>query len=447
MGFKVLESPRFVSYQYLLKWISISLLSGISGVLILRSFVFLSSYILQWIEKAPVPIIVWPIAGALFTGGIIYRIEIGSAGEGIPAYIYNLNQNKNDFPFKSTFFKYFAALITLSTFGNGGIIGPLGRVSAGLSSSIIKQFNRRFPEKIIEERRIAAICGMAAIVGAVFHSSIGAGIFAVEIIQRRSLHYSDIFPAILASSTAVFVSKAAGWDSFYKIEIVQNFMDFEKIGWLVLFSIGVGFTGGLFTLIYKGSVKLFKRNQGRIVLKVTLGSLFAFLIAYLINPELIGTSRNLFQAAMSGDIELITGNLSNLPATPLMILIIILIKITSNCITVGSGMSAGFTGPSVLTGMLLGVSATTFLGLEPGSATSYAFMAAGFSGMLASSMNVPLAGAIIAIEIFGLHYSFPAAFSAIIGFQIMRNSTIYDYAINFKKSEKNSPHQTKKEPV
>jgi len=96
-------------------------------------------------------------------------------------------------------------------------------------------------------------------------------------------------------------------------------------------------------------------------------------------------------------------------------------------------MSAGFTGPSALVGMLLGVSAASFLHIEIGSSTYFAFMAAGFSGMLSSSMNVPLAAAILSIEVFGLEYSFPAAVSSIIGFQMMRGSTIYSYATENSK--------------
>ena len=53
-------------------------------------------------------------------------------------------------------------------------------------------------------------------------------------------------------------------------------------------------------------------------------------------------------------------------------------------------------------------------------------MAAGFAGMLASTVNVPLAAAVWAVEVFGLSYSFPAGLSAIIGFQMMRSSFLYD---------------------
>ena len=90
-------------------------------------------------------------------------------------------------------------------------------------------------------------------------------------------------------------------------------------------------------------------------------------------------------------------------------------------------MSAGLTGPSALVGMLLGVTVANFLGVELSSPTYFAFVAAGFSGMLSSSMNIPLAAAILSIEIFGLQYSFPATIASVIGFQMMRGATIYDF--------------------
>jgi H+/Cl- antiporter ClcA len=52
------------------------------------------------------------------------------------------------------------------------------------------------------------ICGLAAALGALVHSSIGAGIFAVEIIQKSNMRYRQLFPAILASSASVFFSQS-----------------------------------------------------------------------------------------------------------------------------------------------------------------------------------------------------------------------------------------------
>lgn len=426
MNFRISDETK-TSYKYLGKWSSISLISGILGVLILQAFVFLSQSISTFISDSSIHSLFWPLIGALITGGIIYRLAIDAAGEGIPSYIRGLTRQGGRLSLKVTFFKFFAALATLSTYGNGGVVGPLGRVSAGSSVAIVKLLKRLFKSVSQEDIRVSAICGMAAITGAIFHSSIGGGIFAVEIIQRRSLHYKDIFPAILSSSTAVFISKVMNWGSFYKLDTVNEFMDVSMVGWLLLFTIVVGFTGGLYTVTYQKIAHLTHRSQGHILPKVIVGSLIAFLITFAVHPDLLGTSKPVFAALFEGDIAGLTGRLSNLGHTSAILLVIIVVKILSNCITVGSGMSAGFTGPSALVGMLLGVAAALFLGVELGSPTYFAFVAAGFAGMLSSSMNVPLAAAILSIEIFGLEYSFPAAVSAVIGFQLMRSTTLYDY--------------------
>jgi len=161
------------SYKFLSKWIIISLTTGILGVCILQSFIFVSSFIGLQITKSNVPLVVWPLLGALITGGIIYKLAIGASGEGMPSYIQGLIEKEGNLSFKVTFYKFFAALITLSTLGNGGVVGPLGRVSAGVSVSLFKLNKKLFKSFTDDDMRVAAICGMAAIVGAVFHSSIG----------------------------------------------------------------------------------------------------------------------------------------------------------------------------------------------------------------------------------------------------------------------------------
>jgi len=426
------------SYKFLSKWIFISLIAGAIGVFTLQLFIFLTTIIGNFISYSTLPIIVWPFLGALITGGIVYKISIGASGEGMPSYIHGLVKNGGNLSLKVTIWKFFAAILTLSTFGSGGVIGPLGRVSSGLSFALIKVNKKLFKKFSKDDMRVSAICGMAAIVGAVFHSSIGGGVFAVEIIQKRSLHYKDLFPAILASSSAVFFSKILGLKSFFTLSAVNGFMDKRMVGWLLLFSILVGFSGGLFTLTYKLIAKITHRAEGRLLPKVIIGSLVAFSISYFINPNLLGTSQDLFKALSTGDLNGIIGNIQGFAPTTILLLIIIIAKILGNFITVGSGMSAGLTSPSALVGMLLGITAANFLGVEFSSPTYFAFVAAGFSGMLSSSMNIPLAAAILSIEIFGTQYSFPATVSSVIGFQMMRGSTIYDFVyLNREKETKN----------
>ncbi|RKX74150.1 MAG: hypothetical protein DRP87_17485 [Spirochaetes bacterium] len=90
---------------------------------------------------------------------------------------------------------------------------------------------------------------------------------------------------------------------------------------------------------------------------------------------------------------------------------------------------SGITGPAVIVGMLFGAAAADFLDIPLFSADYFAFVSAGFSALLAGTMNIPLASAIIAVESFGLQYGFPAGVASIIGFQINRFHTVYEYSI------------------
>jgi H+/Cl- antiporter ClcA len=117
-------------------------------------------------------------------------------------------------------------------------------------------------------------------------------------------------------------------------------------------------------------------------------------------------------------------------SSPVLVLLAVIIgKIVGNCLTTGSGMSAGFTGPAALAGLAGGALVATVIGIPPGSAGYVVLLSAGFSGMIASTMNTPLASAILAVELFGTGYGLPGALSAMIAFQVARYSTIYDVAL------------------
>ena len=423
-----LDNATKLSFTYLAKWIILAMLAGVIGTLVVHSFIYLLGLIRSLIAVSGVPIWVWPAAGAALVGGIIYRIQPHSAGEGIPSYIRGIRANQGKLEFSETFYKFWAALLTIATFGNGGVVGPLGRVTSGIMSYIEGRINKLHVVFDKHDQRTAAICGLAAAIGTIFHSSIGAGIFAVEIIQRKSMGYRDLFPSILSSASAVFVCKSIGWGSFYQFSAVDEFMDVRKIGWLLLLAILTGVAGSFYTYLYSRVSRLFKRKEGNVFLKVVAGSVLAFFIAWAVNPELLGTSRNIIGALFTNDISPVTGRLSSLPVVP-VIIVIMFLKMLCNCLTVGSGMSAGFTGPTVIVGMLLGVAVSRISNVDCLSPTYYAYLAAGFAGMLASVMNVPLAAAVMAIEVFGLQCSFPACFAAILGFQVTRHRTIYEYAL------------------
>ncbi|MBN2131598.1 MAG: chloride channel protein [Sedimentisphaerales bacterium] len=419
------------SYVFLGKWILLALIAGPVGCVTTYTFGFCLNHITAFLARLaiggfPVPLPLYAVAGAVIVGAVIYRLQPEAAGEGIPSYLRSLNRERARLPILVTLSKYLAVLVTLSTFGNGGVVGPLGRVGAGVMSWTADRL-RKIGFKPAD-RRTAVICGMAAAVAAIFHSPIGAGVFAVEIIQRERMGYKDLFPSILSGITAVSVCRLLGIGPFYPVPMMTGSIDIALMAPMLLMAILTGIVGGGYTGLYSLVVRVFKRDQGNVLLKVVIGSAIAAIPAWLVNPLLMGTSDPMFAALFAGRPADLLPAIMVPYAVPALILMLVL-KALFNCITVGSGMNAGFTGPSVLIGMLFGAAFALLLGIEPGSAGYFAFLAAGFSGMLASAMNVPLAAAIMAIELFGPGAILPAGLAAVIGFQVTRHTTIYDFAL------------------
>ena len=81
-------------------------------------------------------------------------------------------------------------------------------------------------------------------------------------------------------------------------------------------------------------------------------------------------------------------------------------------------------------GMLIGVSFGHAIGAEPLSGSYYGFLAAGMSGVLSASMNVPMAAAAMGAELFGSSIGFSSTIASIVAFQVARSATLYKSQLN-----------------
>ncbi len=90
---KLFNDDTKASYIFLAKWIGLALLAGIIGSLSVYSFrrlllsissLFVSVQLPGLLFSFPLP--VFTVLGAVFAGGIIYRIQPDAAGEGLPSY-------------------------------------------------------------------------------------------------------------------------------------------------------------------------------------------------------------------------------------------------------------------------------------------------------------------------------------------------------------------------
>lgn len=413
--------------HYFLTWVIISGVTGPLAALLVRFTKYLFRLTGSWMAQGSIPLPVWAVIGAV-VGATITLIDHRARGEGLPSYIISVRDHAGFLPVKTTIVKAFSAWPVLMTGGVGGIIGPMGRVLAGFTSWVTHLISPGKGER--RPRRTAAICGVAAVFGAVFGSPIGGGIFAVEIIRKQEMSYRDLFPAILSSTLAVLTADAMGMTRAFGVIDSAVPPPLTLLPAIILAALAASLFGRGFELFYEGVSKVFRRDTTRfIVPRALLATSLAVIPVWLLHPGLLGSGYSMMRDLLV-DPALVFGSGRTGLALVGLCMVFAMAKGAANGLTVGGGLSAGFIMPLASSGMLIGTGIAVLLGVTGSDSGIHALQAAGLAGVLASAMNVPVAAAVAVTEVFGPQMGYPAALAAIMGFQISRHHTVYDVILD-----------------
>lgn len=414
------------SLRYMGSWILIALCSALLGVLAVSLFLSTLTLVKEVLSGAGPLVIPIAVFGAVIAA-MISRIEPRSRGEGIPSYIRGVRDDGGYLPFRASIVKLFSSFATIASWGNGGLTGPLGRVVSGISSGLIGLINPERGDRSL--RRTAAVCGLASVVAALTGAPIGSGLFAVEIVQKRDMRYSDLFPAVLSGSISVFISGFFPYERLFELSVTAVSLDLQILPALLVTALLAAVGGRGFEMFYGAVSGLMKRDSPRgVEFRFAAAAAAAVGLTWLVNPEMLGTGRD-FLHRLFDHPSVISGRLGAAVPLALAALLMILVRSIAVGLTVGSGQSAGFFGPLAQIGMLIGTFTAILFGYSNDPGNLHILQAAGLAGLIASSLNVPLAAAVIVSEVFGPHFGFPAAIAAILGFQVNRHHTVYDVTL------------------
>jgi len=408
--------PRQV--VYLIKWIILSLLIGsLAGALI-------------WVLQSGVDALgkvgsstrypyncLFPVLAGLIVGFVIHRIDPVASGEGGPVYIHSVQQRGGYLKPRTTLLYLLGAIVTLGLGGSGGFVGPACLVCGGAGGFLFSKV--RFLSRALRFRkadlRLAMVCGAGAGVAAVLDAPIGGGIFAVEVLYAASIEYEGVFPAVLASITGYTVhSLITEFGSPYR----HGALTFSPtlMPGLLLMAVLAGLLGILFVVAFKKAFDTFQKLSRWGGWRPVVGGLVCAVVGIALRGRTLGPGRDTFMEIVNPGIVL-----------PLYLLGLIVVgKIATNTVTVGSGSPAGVTLPVLMVGAAAGnIVASLLHASDP--AHHIAFVATGMAGMLAAVLNVPIAAMIILMEMFGTSYAVPAVLGSIIAFSIARSEVVYRY--------------------
>lgn len=391
--------------KYIIKWLVVATLVGIGGgftavaLKMLIKFVGnLSSYV--HIGLAPL------IGGILVT--FIYFWDKLASGFGTDHYVCEVNESVGYLKTKTLFSKLIATSITLGFQGSGGVEGPILVIggSMGKMVSKIPVINKHFTN---EDIRILTICGAAGAIGAIFRSPLGGGIFVVEVLYRSSLHYEDLFPAML-SSTMGFVTYSMISDST-PLFIIPNYLpDVYNIPLFILTGIVAGIASLLFMRVFSWTQRFFDKLSYKKIHPILGGAMTGLIL--LVLPQVGGTGDHIIQQMIDKNFSII------------FLILLFLGKILATSFTVASGGSAGLVIPALFIGAISGNGISTLVA-NGNLGLSSSLVISGMSVSFASIANVPIAAAIMLIEMAGLRLGVPATLGSIVGYAIGHSQIIY----------------------
>ncbi|MFW6382327.1 MAG: chloride channel protein [Bacillota bacterium] len=360
--------------------------------------------------NATFPIWLNPIIGGLLTSLVIFW-DGHAEGFGSNYYIQSINFRNGNIPLKTFFSKLIASACTIGFYGSGGYEGPMLMIGGSLGNylswiPIVRNYCNE------EEHRIMSICGAAGALGAIFHSPLGGGLFVVEILYKSSLHYTDLFPAMLSSTIGYTTfSMIYGPDPLFKIPGYKP--DINNIILFIISGIIAGLVSLLFMSIFEKTRLFFEKNETKLYnFSPVFGGILTGIILIFIT-DVGGTGVEIIQ------------NLIFEPM-PVNFLILLLVgKILATSFTIGSKGSAGLVIPALFIGAVMGNMIASIIGVTAEGLTT-SLVAAGMAGSFASIANVPVAAAVILIEMMGLQLGVPAIIGSVVGYAVGRRRIIYD---------------------
>jgi CIC family chloride channel protein len=366
---------------FLLLALVIGALTGLAVV----AFILLTERLgmrLYPVGGAPWRRLLFPVAGSLGIGYLLYRYFPDARGSGVPQTKAALFAREGRITLRTVVGKFFCTSATLASGIPLGREGPSVQVGAGIASVLGRRLGLR-PEKV----QALLPVGAAAAIAAAFNTPLAAVLFSLEEIVG-DLHAPVIGAVVLASATSwVVLRLLLGNNPLFKVPQYRLVHPLELAIYAVL-----GVAGGLvsvtFTRLLVGMRERFLRFPKKTLwFQPLAGGLLVGLMGWFV-PQVLGVGYGYVGDVLNGRMAL-----------NLMFLLVVL-KLLAVTTSYASGNAGGIFGPALFIGAMLGGAVGTLAhGLLPfHTATPGAYALVGMGAVFAGIVRAPMTSVVMIFE-------------------------------------------------
>lgn len=320
-----------------------------------------------------------PIAGALVILLVSWFTGYQYVRTGIPFVLHRLKVAHGVIPLRNTINQFIGSAVALASGFSVGREGPAVHLGAAFSGYLGSFLN--LPHNSI---RTLCACGVAAAISASFNTPLAAVIFVMEVILREYKVHIFI-PIMIASLVGSMVTSGILGPAHEFEYFNQIALSFQHYPMLIIFAVVIGVIAFIFNRYLVAIIK--KTEKLHIVQRLIMAALITGALSYAV-PQALGTN-----------IGAIDFSLSNNPSLVFLVALL-MAKLVMTISALGLGIPGGAIGPILGIGAIAGSCAAViaqpfFSDIQLSS--DFALM--GMAGMMAATLNAPLAALITVVEL------------------------------------------------
>jgi len=325
-----------------------------------------------------------PALGGLVVGSLVYLLAREAKGHGVPEVMEAVTLRSGMIRKRVVFVKSLVSAICIGTGGSVGREGPIVQIGSAIGSSIGQVL------KISAERtRTLVGCGAAAGIAATFNAPIAGSMFALEIILG-DFGLATFSPIVISSVAATAVSRhfLGDFPAFivpaYELISAWEFPLYVILGFFCAL-VAVTFT----TLLYRAE-DIFDNLRIPEYLNAVIGGLMLGIMGLLL-PHVLGVGYPAIDLCLMQKLSW------------WVMFLLVVFKILSTSITIGSGGSGGIFAPSLFVGAMAGgCFGTVVHHIFPGvTASPGAYSIVGMGAVVSGTTHGPLSAILILFEMTG----------------------------------------------
>ena len=276
--------------------------------------------------------------------------------------------------------------------------GSAGREGAALQlGGVLGWHTARLFRQGEKDSHLFVMTGMSAVFAALFGTPVTAAVFALEVISVGILQFSALVPCLCSALTAATIAKMLGVpsESFFLPAV-----DFSlaNIGGTVLIAAAAALMSIVYCICMHKGHKIAAKLLPNPYIRVMAAGLAVALISWLLGTgDYNGAGMAVIHRALEGEAR-----------TEAFAIKLVLTVITMSC-----GFKGGEIVPAMFIGATLGCVLGALVGLPAGLGA-----AMGLIAMFCGSLNCPLSGILLGLELFGGELLPFYAIAAAIGYML-----------------------------